>query len=424
MFRDLANNPKTFPQTIFHNGKSYELDANHKVVFLGNPPNYGNRFKQKLFEDCQIPEWYLQDFPVDYIYEDILKTRIYDGCSENIKTKVNEEEFKKIAIEQIKAYKANNQGLPADDGMPKETVRELQEKVLKEIVKKIDQIEFKEVQNANFIATPSNQQSIDELQSAIQIRQLQKSDELPPQFLGTCGVIFEGDSGVGKSVMIEAVLENRGITKINSLEDLEKEAKETNAKKLHHYYKISASMPIEEIKKQLIKAFELGVIVVFDEMNTRIEDGGLEKTINALLTGQHPEDSKIKPQAGFMLIASVNKATNAGRSAFSPAIKKRCYTISAKSLSEYTQEDFEKIIGNWVKNDKSLNKKFGAQFDFIQHVINRNSIKETAIQFKKIVSAENNQDNLRGLKDKLPQILQKLNNDNPVEQLFKTLKIR
>jgi len=423
MFRDLANNPTTFPQTIFHDGKSYELDASHKVVFLGNPPNYGNRFKQKLFEDCQIPEWHLQDFPVDYIYENILKTPIYDGCSEDIKTKINEEEFKKIAIEQIKDYKAKNQGLPADDGMPKETVRELQEKVLKEIVKQISPTETKEVQNANFIATPSNQQSIDELQSAIQIRQLQKQGELPSNFLGTCGVIFEGDSGVGKSVMIEAVLENRGITKIDSLEDLEKEAKETNAKKPHHYYKISASMPIEEIKKQLIKAFELGVIVVFDEMNTRIKDGGLEKTINALLTGQHPEDPKIKPQAGFMLIASVNKATNAGRTAFSPAILHRSTVIKAESLREYTQEDFEKIIGNWVKSDASLNKEFGAQIDFIQHVINENSIKETAKQFKKIVSAEDNQDNLRDLKSKLPQILQKLNNNNPVQQLLRILKL-
>ena len=413
MFRDLANNPKTFPQTIFHDGKSYELDASHKVVFLGNPPNYGNRFKQKLFEDCQIPEWHLQDFPVDYIYEDILKTPIYDGCSGDIKTKINEEEFKKIAIKQIKTYKAKNQGLQSDDGLPTETVRELQEKVLKEIVKKISPIDASQVQNANFIATPSNQQSINELQSAIQIRQLQKQGELPSQYLGTCGVIFEGDSGVGKSVMIEAVLKERGITKIDSLEALEQQIETEKssgispATKPHYYYKIPASLPIQEIEENLIKAFELGVIVVFDEMNTRIKEGGLEKTINQLLTGQHPKNSEIKSQPGFMLIASVNKATNAGRSAFSPAIKHRCNIISAKSLSEYTQEDFEKIIGNWVKND-------GISF---AEKPDTETVKEVAKEFGNLVK-ENCQYNLRDLKSKLPQIIHNLNekklSENPV----------
>jgi len=400
MFRDLANNPTTFPQTIFHDGKSYELDKNHKVVFIGNPPNYGNRFKQKLFEDCQIPEWHLQDFPVDYIYENILKTPIYDGYSNVIKAKIDEEKFKEIAIEQITAYKAKNQGLQADEGMHKETVRELQEKVLKKVAKEISPIETKEVQNANFIATTSNQESIDELQSAIQIRQLQKQGELQSNFLGTCGVIFEGDSGVGKSVMIEAVLENRGITKIDSLENLEQKIKIeqdekleiTPATKPHYYYKISASLPIEEIKQQLFKAFELGVIVVFDEMNTRIKDGGLEKTINALLTGQHPENPNIKPQAGFMLIASVNKATNSGRSAFSPAIKHRCNIISAMSLREYKQEDFEKIIGNWEDKNTKISPEIRKEF---------------ATQIQDLAQKDPNL-NLRDLKKITPKILEEL----------------
>jgi hypothetical protein len=211
--------------------------------------------------------------------------------------------------------------------------------------------------------------------------------------------------------MIEAVLENRGITKIDSLENLEQKNKIKQDERLeitpetkpHNYYKISASMPIEEINKQLIKAFELGVIVVFDEMNTRIKDGGLEKTINALLTGQHPENPNIKPQAGFMLIASVNKATNAGRSAFSPAILHRSTVIKAESLREYKEEDFEKIIGNWVKSD-------GISFD---EKPDTETVKEASEALAILVEKQPKEfNNLRDLKKIIPEVLSELKAKN------------
>jgi|GEM_PF-2470552 len=414
-FRDLANNPNS-SQQIFHQGKFYNLDENHKVVFLGNPKSYGNRFEQKLFSDCNVAELHLNDFPTSYIYENILKEPIFKGLSDSVKALLEGEKvFKEIATKEIKSYKQANRTeeikvyneLEHDD-LPKETVRELQEKVLKEIAKKIPKTGLEDVQNHNFIATQANQESIEQLQSAIQIRQLQKSGEFPPQSLGTCGVIFKGDSGVGKSVMIEAVLENRGITKVDSLEDLEKtlnkekslqqETEITPETKPHYYYKIPASLPIEEIKKNLIKAFELGVITVFDEMNTRIKEGGLEKDINALLTGQHPTDSKIKPKEGFMIIASVNQATNAGRSKFSSAIEHRCNMISAKPLSEYQKEDFEKIITNWIDNDK----------DKLLPKVAESTIQKIAKSFQELLCKNPSACNLRDLKKALPNILKDL----------------
>ena len=422
MFRDLANNPKQFPQTIFHDGKSVTLTEKHKVVFLGNPPNYGNRYSQKLFEDCQIPEWHLQDFPIPYIYENILAKPIYEGLSAEYKRKLSQEDFKEIALEEIKNYKAKNQGDPqTKDILPSETVRELQEKVLKEIVKKISPIEASQVKNANFIATEVNQQNITKLQSAIEIRKLQKSGKLPPQYLGTCGVIFEGDSGVGKSVMIEAVLENRGITRIDNLENLKQEIEKerkleteiTPATKPHYYYKIPASLPIEEIEKNLIKAFELGVIVVFDEMNTRIKEGGLEKTINALLTGQHPTNPQIKPQAGFMLIASVNKATNAGRSKISPAILYRMRPIKAESLSKYKAQDFEEIIGNWEENEGKQKEEIEKEEISFTEKPNQTEIKEASEAIKKIVETQPEKlKNLRELQKIILEVLRELKVQN------------
>jgi len=401
-FRDLANNPNS-SQRIFHQGKFYDLDENHKVVFLGNPKSYGNRFEQKLFKDCKVKEFDLQDFPTSYIYENILKKPIFAGLSGKASNSLTEDNFKEIAIEQIKDYKAKNQvkHQPEHDDLPKETVRELQEKVLKEIAEKIRPISLGNVKNNTFIATEANQESIAELQSAIQIRQLQKSGEFPPQSLGTCGVIFKGDSGVGKSVMIEAVLENRGITKTTSLENLDPEK--------HYYYKISASLPMEKIKENLIKAFELGVIVVFDEMNTRIKEGGLEKDINALLTGQHPTNSSIKPKAGFMIITSVNQATHGGRSNFSSAIEHRCNMISAKPLNQYTQDDFKKIITNWIEHDKGI---------LIQKE-DKSKINEIADSFIKFLKKDPRACNLRDLKKILEnqETLQKILNSNSQETI-------
>lgn len=395
MFRDLANNPNS-SQRIFYKEKFYDLDENHKVVFLGNPRSYGNRYEQKLFLDCAITEWCLQDFPASYIYENILKKPIFEGFSREVKDKISEDEFKEIADRKIKEYKEKNQGQQNADDLPKETVRELQEQVLKEIAKKIEPLAPREVANDNFIATSSNQDNINELRSAIQIRQLQKRGVFPPNCLGTCGVIFEGDSGVGKSVMIEATLEERGIKKIDSLEFLDQKTKSPESEKPYFYYKIPATLSIDQIEKQLIKAFELGVIVVFDEINTRINEG-LEKTINYLLTGQHPINKEIKSEPGFMLISGINASSNSGRSNLGPAIESRSNMIFAKPLSDYNAEDFEKIIKNWIDKES---EKSGIKRD-----VDEDLIKEYAQQFKEIASEGFN---LRSLKLALPEILEKL----------------
>ena len=239
------------------------------------------------------------------------------------------------------------------------------------------------------------------MQRAIEIRKLQKIGKFPTQSIGTCGVVFQGDSGTGKSVMIEAVLQERGITEKKSLREIEWEMNseiqpETQP---HYYYKIPASLPIEEIEKNLIKAFELGVIVVFDEMNTRIKEGGIEKTINALLTGEHPSNPKIKPKAGFMIISSINSASNSGRSALSPAILHRSTVINAKSLSKYQAEDFKKIIENWTKDNREK--------------INEETLIKASETFAELAKTKPETiNNLRELKKLMPNILKNLKSQN------------
>ena len=400
MFRDFANAEGQSDQgqsndsmrQIFYKGKFYQLDKNHKVVFLGNPHNYGNRYKHKLFSDCQIQEWQLMDFTVSYIYENILKQPIFDKLGEVIKTKLSPEEFNEIAIKAIQEYYTNNQKPPDDDsGLPQETVRELQEKVLQEIVKKTQQPLKAEIANDNFISTQVNQGSIKQLQTAIQIRQLQRREDFPSECLGTSGVIFEGDSGVGKSAMIEAVLQNQGIKKITSLQS-------NDVSNNHCYYKIDASLSYDQIKEQLIEAYELGVIIVIDELNTRINEG-LEKVINALLTGQHPIDIKKPTRPGFMIITSLNQAINSGRSNIPPSIKHRCNIISASPLKEYEVEDFVEIMVNWLEKDSSIKAS------------NLKVVKKIAEVFLQLTK-EDSSFNLRSLKTKFNEIIDDLRKAN------------
>jgi hypothetical protein len=171
-------------------------------------------------------------------------------------------------------------------------------------------------------------------------------------------------------------------------------------------YSFQRTRSFEEVRKSTDSSFN-DDIVFFDEMNTRIKEGGLEKDINALLTGQHPTDSSIKPEAGFMIIASVNQATHAGRSNFSSAIEHRCNMISAKPLSEYQKGDFEKIITNWIENDKD------SSLPKVDAVTTRKRIQEIAKSLQELLNKDPKACNLRDLKKALPDIFTSLGIESP-----------
>lgn len=170
--------------------------------------------------------------------------------------------------------------------------------------------------------------------------------------------------------MIEAVLKSQNITRLASQNVLMKLPilnNSTDQSSQHYYYKIPANISAQEIEQQLIEASKRGVIVVFDEINTRLNEG-LEKTINALLTGSHPssKESDDQPKAGFMIIGSINSAIHAGRSAMSPAIIHRSTYFNGKELKDYSSQDFKIIMQNWAehltdKNDEDMKNKYETQ---------------------------------------------------------------
>lgn len=220
---------------------------------------------------------------------------------------------------------------------------------------------------------------------ALNIRQKQRSGDFPSKAVGLNGVLLEGDSGVGKSVLISAMLQHQGIK--------EKKFGDAAEDGDWNYYKIDANLPLEKKKEIIIKAFEEGNVVWIDEINSCVDDG-LEKILNAVLTGDHPEGKDVKDvKPGFMLISSVNSAGLEGRSLISPALRHRTTMPRVKSLKEYSAEDLTKIINHWLPDD-------------IEENLADNVIQYIATNFKTCLESKGGEVlNLRMLKDSLPEIL-------------------
>ncbi len=385
MFSPLKNSDA--PRRILHQGKFYDLGENHKVVFACNPVEYGGgRFEQKLFSDGKIPAFYLRDFPASYIYEKILKEEIYDKLAEEIRGEIPEEEFKEKCQGLIKKYQESNSPKNSAESN-EETVRELQEKVLCFIDEKYFAQEFNEIATDNFISTSATSEVEKALASSIRIRKNQRNGHFPAKSCGLNGVILEGDSGIGKSVLIEAVLRSEGLEEINLGDE--------NAESCYGYYKIDANLPLEQKRQIITKAFEQGKVVWIDEINSCIDDG-LEKILNGALTGDHPDGKKLTPNPGFTLISSVNSAGIEGRSLLSPALKHRTIQPRVPSLEEYSPKDFEKIVNHWMGEQGE--EQGGEE-------VRKEIVKNVAQIFWQKIHQKPQEINLRILRKKLPEIL-------------------
>jgi len=159
---------------IFYQGKFYDLEANHKVVFAQNPAKYGGgRFEQKLFDDGKIPAICLRDFSASYIYEKILKSAIYDQLSEEIRSEdLPEEIFKDFAKPLIEEYQESNANKKSEEDSNQETVRELQEKMLQLIEQDIFNINDQDKTPnsiSSFISTNATKEVEEALANAISV---------------------------------------------------------------------------------------------------------------------------------------------------------------------------------------------------------------------------------------------------------------
>ena len=364
---------------LLHNGKFYELSKNHKVIFARNPENYSaNRNPQKLF-DQDVKSLYLRDFPSSYIYEEILKTPIYEQLSPDIKALIPEQLFKQQCKKVIESYQDfNHQKRQEEDDVNCKTVRELQEEILVFIHDQVeardkDKVKVKssilarsfeieeenpeenpnddQIISKNFISTTATKQAEKTIRTAIQIRAMQRAGNIGSA-TGLNGLIIEGSPGIGKTEMIRAALEAENILQGSVDSDITIDQTSDQTSSTHQkFYKIEAGTSPDKMKQIIIKAYEQGNIVWIDEINSCIDNSDLEKTLNAVLTGKHPEGKKeISQKPGFMLISSINPPILAGRSQLSPALKHRSTLINTTPLTQYHEEDLAKICEHMLKN--------------------------------------------------------------------------
>jgi len=325
---------------ISYKGEIFELGPHHKVVFAHNDKSYGGgRVEQKLFADKSIAEMHLADFPACYIYEKILKDSIYDKLSDDVKAKISLDEFKQYCQGLIANYYSHNASAPEEKSL---TVRELQEEALQFLSSKFEENAQGEIKSANFISTDVTKDAEESLAIILKVRDLQRRRKFPNKAVGTNGILLKGSSGVGKSEMSGAILASLNIIEASKAKEGER-----------CFYKIDATQSLEEKKAIIIKAFLEGAIIWIDELNGCIDDG-LEKILNAVLTGSHPDTAEESTNAGFTLIASINSISMEGRSKISPALLHRLKLHEMKSLQEYSLDDFCKIIGHFL-NVRNIN---------------------------------------------------------------------
>lgn len=374
------NSQNEEPVRILHQGKFFELDETHKVVFARNPLNYSaGRVTQKLFDE-DVPVMYLRDFTASYVYEEILRKPIYETLGEEAKNLISEKSFQSQSAEFIAEYQRfNAKQIKSGDETGCETVRELQEKLLNFISAQLNKNPYSETSSDNFVSTAATRPVEEALHNAINIRSQQRAGILGNVHAGLNGFVIEGDPGVGKSEMIKAVLEHNGIMDA---------ATENDGKQ--KYRKIAAGMSSEQKRKIIVDAFEKGDVVWIDEINSCINDDGLEKVLNAALTGQHPDGKKDGAAAGFMMIASINPPFLSGRSQLSPAIKHRSNVHYAKSLNEYEVGDFERIVQKMTQRFSGEDVVATAQVFHSEVVLRGRENLLTLRELKEVISSLDN----------------------------------
>lgn len=147
---------------------------------------------------------------------------------------------------------------------------------------------------------------------------------------GKLGLLLEGESGIGKSKILLAALEQAGLS-LN--------AHNPQDRIMH------LSAGAEGIEEKLLQAFHGGIVVLLDELNV---DPRLEFLLNNLLSGIDPYTQQPALNPGFMLFASQNPSYYDGCDETSTAILNRLHKIIMPDYKE--QELF--YIANKAKLEK------------------------------------------------------------------------
>jgi len=348
------------PPHVLVNGKLHTLSSYHKVVFAGNPVNYGDERTLAPFFERHGNAVLFTPLPPAVIYEKILKPvfenvgielepigqRILDvyrfvcECS-STEILISPRELQMMALMTI----ANADKYGSDiNAIAEHFTYTLARNLVPESKRAGFDAKFTPKNpivfapdakpDRTFFVTESRlalSQQFDDLLGLREWRLGQAALNTAQKGGGLGGLIIEGAPGIGKSELVIAGL---------IAHDYQEEHDFINpTKKLNLFYRMPVSMPLSEKEALLIKAFNEGAVVVIDEINS---SPMMERLLNDLLMGKNPKGQAgdtVKP--GFMIIATQNPVTMAGRRAPSRAILRRCIT---HQLPEYKPDDIQHIL--------------------------------------------------------------------------------
>lgn len=371
------------PPTMLINGELRTLSTQHKIIFAGNPVNYGDERKLASFFERHGRAVVFDPLPLAVIFEQILKPvfentslsteatnlcepifNIYAFLCAQSTTEVliSPRELQMMALLTLSycrerpdispntvarhyAYTLAKSLVPAD----KESLFEQQfGKEAPSIPALLLPVDAINQQGSGFTVTPSRLPALSRLHELLVLRDLRVLASNDAQkFGGLGGVILEGDSSVGKSAMVLAMLRAHGFQEVHDLKQPAHPEKP--------FYRMDVSSSTDDKEKLLIKAFYEGAVVVIDEINS---SPMMERLLNDLLMGKLPDKYKIPHKtikAGFMILGTQNPVTLAGRRTRSTALSRRLCFLE---LPLYPREELLQIIVRKERYSKAALDEF------------------------------------------------------------------
>ncbi len=331
---------------LFYNGHYHLLSKRHKVIFAGNPLNYGDERQFARFFQRHGNAIVFEPLPLSIIEADVIKPILKeDKPALNMAILKLYSQLCELSENELLISPRELQNLAlwaTQDNVDIETLNYYIYYMLKNM---LDDVLFAKFCQKNEISSPPLiKRSLDNLNSEkhlilpsraptisllleqLKIHQLRSSRMLSgylEYFGGLGGILIEGAVGLGKSELVK-----------NLLDQLEIQA-----------VYLSASMSITEKQEHLMDAFYNGKIAWMDELNT---SPVLEELLNSLLMGKTPS-GHLPKQPGFMLIVTQNPPNMLGRRQLSTALLRRCLILK---VDEYSLDEMIILFQN-----KGLNKE-------------------------------------------------------------------
>ena len=349
------------PPHLWIKGKKYLLTPEHKVLFAGNPLNYGGERTLPSLFARHGAALIFEPMPLEFIYEAILKPvfdntpwapqslaigqellSLYEFLAPFTQEEVliSPRELQMMALMVLSCLQTH------PEANPLALTTHYAFLIAKPLVPEPHRRAFNkrwaplhtpsktvQVLSEDFVLTASREalyHYVSDVLALRDLRRLQKAHLNEAQLYGGLGgLILEGEAGIGKSELVLTLLHLKGYQEV-TLSTPEDQVPEKA------FYLMPPSMQPKDQEQLVLKAFQEGALVLIDELNSIPV---MEDLWNELLMGKYKNNRPIHP--GFMIIGTQNPVTLGGRYSLSPALKRRFTTLD---LPPYPKEELVDIL--------------------------------------------------------------------------------